>query len=401
MLPSTLEANKEIQIFREYLRIPSVLPDVNYTDCVAFLKRQAASINLAVDVVYPAKQTKPVVIMKWLGSQPELPSILLNSHMDVVPVFPDKWTQDPFGAHLDSEGRIFARGSQDMKCVGTQYLAAIRCLKANGYRPKRTVYLSYVPDEEIGGVDGMKAFVKCAYFQKMNVGFSMDEGVGSTNDTFNLFYGERTLWHLTFRSNGTAGHGSLLLNNTAGVKLHYVISKMMEFRATQLNCLNANQRFSIGDVTTVNLTGLSGGVQSNVIPPVFEATFDIRLATTVNVEAFEERLRQWCTEAGGDIELIFTQKNPHIKPTTLDESNPFWVAYKAVVDKLGLKVMPLVCPGATDSRFIRELGIPAIGFSPIINTPILLHDHDEYLRAENYLEGIKIFEKLISSVANV
>jgi len=31
---------------------------------------------------------KPVVIITWLGQKPEMPSILLNSHMDVVPVYP-------------------------------------------------------------------------------------------------------------------------------------------------------------------------------------------------------------------------------------------------------------------------------------------------------------------------
>ena len=65
--------------------------------------------------------------------------------MDVVPVFEDKWTHPPFGADIDSEGRIFARGSQDMKCVGVQYLAAIRALKKNGVTLKRTIHVMFVP----------------------------------------------------------------------------------------------------------------------------------------------------------------------------------------------------------------------------------------------------------------
>jgi len=97
--------------------------------------------------------SKPVVIMKWLGKNPELPAIILNSHMDVVPVFPEKWTHDPFGAHMDDQGRIYARGTQDMKSVGCQYMAAVRALKSSGYQPKRTVYLTFVPDEETGGRD--------------------------------------------------------------------------------------------------------------------------------------------------------------------------------------------------------------------------------------------------------
>jgi len=163
-------------------------------ECVKFLKRQASSLNLPVKVVYPTIQTKPVVIIKWLGSQPELPSIILNSHMDVVPVFRDKWTYDPFAADIDEEGRIFARGTQDMKSVGTQYLGAIRLLKASGFQPKRTLYVTFVPDEEIGGQLGMAEFVKTDYYKQMNVGFSLDEGGTSESDVHHVFFAERLRW---------------------------------------------------------------------------------------------------------------------------------------------------------------------------------------------------------------
>lgn len=70
---------------------------------------------------------------------------MLNSHTDVVPVFPENWTHPPFGAEIDAEGKIFARGAQDMKCVGMQYLAAIRALKKDGVTMKRTIHVVYVP----------------------------------------------------------------------------------------------------------------------------------------------------------------------------------------------------------------------------------------------------------------
>ena len=52
--------------------------------------------------------------------------------------------------------------------------------------------------------------------------------------------------------------------------------------------------------------------------------------------------------------------------------------------------------GATDARFLREIGIPAFGLSPFRHTPILLHDHDEFLAAEQFLEGIRIYESLVA-----
>lgn len=65
--------------------------------------------------------------------------------MDVVPVYEEQWTHPPFGAEMDDDGKIFARGAQDMKSVGMQYLGAINALKSNGVRLKRTLHVTYVP----------------------------------------------------------------------------------------------------------------------------------------------------------------------------------------------------------------------------------------------------------------
>ncbi|XP_023171073.2 aminoacylase-1-like [Drosophila hydei] len=392
------ENDEEIKIFREYLRIPSVHPNVDYTPCVEFLKRQAASLELPVEVVLAG--LNPVVVIKWLGKQPELPSIVLNSHMDVVPVFRDKWTHEPFNADLDDEGRIYGRGAQDMKSVATQYLGAIRSLKASGYQPKRTVYLTFVPNEEAGVVAGMSYLVKSDYFKKLNVGFSFDEGMASEDESYAVFYAERTIWHLRLKISGTSGHGSLLLHKTAGQKFSYILGKIMEFRDTEVKRLNRNSTIDIGDVTTMNLTQLNGGVQSNVVPPLLEAVFDIRIAITVDIVELEKQIRDWCEEAGGGIELVFEWKEPFVAPTKIDASNPYWLAFKQALDELGVKSRQRVFPGATDSRFLRQAGVPALGFSPINNTPILLHDHNEYLRADTYLRGIEMYKKLIAAVAN-
>lgn len=162
--------------------------------CVLFLEAQAKSLDLPVHVYYPCGPTKPIVTMQWVGTEPDLPKIILNSHMDVVPVFEESWTHPPFGAEIDEEGRIFARGAQDMKCVGMQYLAAIRLLKKEGIQLKRTFVIMWVPDEEIGGKLGMRQFVKTADFRALNIGFSLDEGIAGPGEEYPLFYGERTIW---------------------------------------------------------------------------------------------------------------------------------------------------------------------------------------------------------------
>lgn len=145
-------------------------------------------------VFYPVSIEKPTIVLSWIGSQPELKSVLLNSHTDVVPVFEHFWTHPPFGADIDDEGKIFARGAQDMKCVGMQYLGAIRALKKAGVSLRRTLHVVFVPDEEIFGPEGMKAFVLSDGFKSLNVGFTLDEGIASPTDVYEVFYGERTCW---------------------------------------------------------------------------------------------------------------------------------------------------------------------------------------------------------------
>lgn len=121
--------------------------------------------------------------------------------MDVVPVFPKHWSHPPFAAEIDEDGKIYARGAQDMKCVGIQYLAAIRALKRDGIQQlKRTVHIIYVPDEEVGGILGMMTFSTSDEFKALNVGFSLDEGIASPTEVFDVFYAERCIWEVSYQS---------------------------------------------------------------------------------------------------------------------------------------------------------------------------------------------------------
>jgi len=386
--------------FRQYLRIPSVHPDINYDDCVTFLKSQAKSLGLPVKVYTPAKK-KPIVIITWEGKQPNAPSILLNSHMDVVPVYEEKWTHKPFAADMDDQGRIYARGAQDMKCVGIQYLEAIRRLKDHGVRLIRTLHICFVPDEEIGGNLGMREFIKTEDFKKLNVGCALDEGMASEDNDFLLYYGERCIWHLNFRCPGTPGHGSLLLEDTAAEKVRRLMDRIMDYREQEKQKLNNNPELSIGDVMTLNITILSGGVQSNVVPPEFAVMMDCRIPVTVNINTFLLTVEKWCKEAGQGVWFEKEQFEDQIPPTKLDSSNPYWLAFDKTAKELGIKLKTRIFPGGTDSRYVRSLGIPALGFSPINNTPVLLHDDDEYLSASVFLKGIEYYCHLIAAVGNV
>lgn len=176
------------------MNIQRIIVHHDVEPCVEFLKKQAKSLELPISIHHPVDEKNPVVVITWEGSEPDLPSIMLNSHMDVVPVFKELWTYDPFAAEIDDDGKIYARGAQDTKQLGTQHLGAIRALKKDGIKQlKRTVHVTFVPDEEVGGELGMKAFVKSEAFKKMNVGIELDEACASTTDEIFLFNAERTM----------------------------------------------------------------------------------------------------------------------------------------------------------------------------------------------------------------
>lgn len=87
--------------------------------------------------------------------------------------------------------------------------------------------------------------------------------------------------------------------------------------------------------------------------------------------------------------------------TATDSSNPWWTLLEEAVKKVNEKLgRPEIFPASTDARYFRQLGLPAIGFSPMKNTPILLHDHNEFLNQAEYLRGIEIYESIIKAYAS-
>lgn len=69
---------------------------------------------------------KPILLAWLQGSNGNLSTILLNSHMDVVPVELQGWTKDPFAATVEQD-RIYGRGTQDMKvCCCAPFVEFIR-----------------------------------------------------------------------------------------------------------------------------------------------------------------------------------------------------------------------------------------------------------------------------------
>lgn len=79
---------------------------------------------------------------------------------------------------------------------------------------------------------------------------------------------------------------------------------------------------------------IHGGVQSNVVPPEYKVTSDIRIPLDVDHVEFEKTLRKWCDEISEGIVIEFEQKQPKVPPTKIDKTNPYWVAFEEAINKL-------------------------------------------------------------------
>jgi len=121
-------------------------------------------------------------------------------------------------------------------------------------------------------------------------------------------------------------------------------------------------------------------------------------------------LNQWCQEcsaksdesslswsyigeAGGGLQK-------HALTSTDNIHNPWYGVFERAIHSLGMKMEPRVFPAATDSRFLRALGIRALGFSPMRSTEIMLHENDEYIPESTFLEGIMVYVALIEALGS-
>lgn len=192
----------------QYLRIKTVHPEPDYDSAIKFLRNYSNDVGFDTYRELEVSPNRIVCIMSYLGTNPEKKSILLNSHTDVVPADQKFWKCDAFEGKRYENGDIYGRGVQDMKSVGIQHMELIRRMKINNFKPERTIHVTFVPDEEIGGGTGFGAFLDSKEFQELNVGFALDEGQASDKEEFCLYYTERVPWWINLTFAGNTGHGS-------------------------------------------------------------------------------------------------------------------------------------------------------------------------------------------------
>ena len=145
---------KLVSFLQEYIRINTTHPKPEYDNAISFLEKHAKADGFNYQEVLLPSGNK-VLVITFHGSDPSLPALSLNHHMDVVPASIEGWIKPPFAGEI-YEGNIIGRGTQDMKGIGATHYFALKELKQQGFIPRRTIHIFAVPDEEVGGFKGNK-----------------------------------------------------------------------------------------------------------------------------------------------------------------------------------------------------------------------------------------------------
>jgi acetylornithine deacetylase len=179
--------DKAVAFLRDMVVIPSVTGDE--AQIQTFLSKYMTKIGLDVDMwetdweelkkhpgyrpVDRGYEGRPNIVATWKGAGGGR-SLLLNGHTDVIPVGGGEgWSDNPWSATIKN-GRMYGRGTADMKSGVASHIMAVECLKAAGLKPKGDVYINVVIDEEVSGHGTLDTVIR---------GYKADAGIsGETSD---------------------------------------------------------------------------------------------------------------------------------------------------------------------------------------------------------------------------
>ena len=409
-----------IRTIQSYVRINTSNPPGDVTKAADFLagllKREGIPVTR-----YESGPGRSIVLARLKGSGSAKPLLLLH-HMDVVPTDPTRWRHDPFGAEI-ADGKIWGRGTMDMKGLGVVQLMAFLSLKRQKVPLTRDVILMAVPDEETGGKLGA-LWMRTNHYQEIDPEFILDEGGFGSRDLFapgKLVFGisvaeKKILW-LKLRAEGVAGHGSQphdqnpndrlirALGRLLGEPLPASSFSVLDTMKSRVGTLAVNKFNNAIQHSTISITSLRSGVgdppKVNVIPSVAEATLDCRVLPGTTKEQWMAEIRRRLGDPEIKIEITYEGDDPIV--TTQDST--FYRALESAVKRRhpDAVVTPMVVPYGTDANGFRPRGVKSYGFTPVIVPAVAvmsMHGDAEFLPADSVGPAIQIlFEALRETVS--
>jgi carboxypeptidase PM20D1 len=380
------------------------------------------------------------LLFTWKGKDSKLEPVLFMAHQDVVPAEAtslSQWTYPPFSGKI-ADGYIWGRGTLDIKCQLVSVMEAAEALIKNGYKPERTVYLSFGADEEVLGV-GSKEVV--ALLQKRGVhlaavvdegGFVYDGIIPGINGLAGVIgVAEKGYLSLKIWVDAESGHSSTPSNNTATGILIRALDKLvkhpfpskisavtqmfdglagsasfimqMAFANTWLfggivkNILLKNNDTAATIRTTTAVTILRGGVKDNIIPGHAEAVANFRILPGETIASVCEYIRKTINDERVHFEPL--RGNAWEASPVSPQDKPYQHIASTVRELFpDTPVAPYYMLGGSDARNYYVISEHVYRFSPytMVNADLpRIHGINERISEEAFVKMVEFFYRLI------
>jgi acetylornithine deacetylase/succinyl-diaminopimelate desuccinylase len=386
---SRVDEARIVELAKELVRVPSVSGEEK-----AVMRRAKELLEeIGIDVELHGSEDRPIInAVLNLGAERLL---VFNGHLDVVPIAkPDAWAKEPWDPVLE-DGRLYGRGSSDMKSSCAVMIHVLEILKDMGLPLAVGVHL--VPDEERGANFGSKVLV-----EKINGGEMRrpDYVVIGEQSNLKVRVAERGMFGFQVKFYGRAAHTAA--SRTIGIN---AIAKASKGVLALEHHIDKFHEWIGHPMQSVNI--IQAGTVSNQVPAECTITVDRRLIIGETADDAVAEVKADLDKAGeGDSDWsweIVAPKNENgewvYTPAnyTPPDSELGAAFMEAVPDALGIEPELYVeWAGSTDGRLYRQAGIQTIGFGPI---GFGAHGPDEFVFVDSLVKTAKVYLALALRLA--
>jgi len=384
-----IDTDEVVRWTQELVRIPSVYrPEQGETEEAAarWVQQRLEEMGLTTnwEEVAPGR---PNVISILEGVEGQR-TLMFEGHTDVVTEGdPSQWTHDPFGGEI-VEGKIYGRGSCDMKGGLVAALCALKAIVQSGVRLKGNFLLGALADEE-GLMLGVKHFVRQGWAEKV------DAAVICEPEDNRLCIAQKGVMWLRLDVKGKMSHGCMPLQGINPIyPLGPVLTVLQELEAAEIQKHGSHVFLGQPSITpTIFRSPVTGEPQNNVMPAESSLTLDVRLIPGQSPEEIEGRIRALLeerTKAGEKAEFhmeILDSRPPTATPREEPLVQIMDAAYRGLTDR-----EPTYggVPGTTDGTILFNwANVPVVTCGP--GDTLTPHQVDEWTGIDQLTEATRLY----------